>query len=122
MTASLSDLLTAAKNIATAINQASRTYLGVQGMQLAPNIKSAAVVVTGTGRLAVLSVITAHTGGMIYDSKDPGNTTEPMLSIPDVIGIYQINLPFDDGLLVVPVANQQVTISYSIGSAIGYTP
>lgn len=67
----------------------------------------------------MLSVLTSGSGGFIYDSNNPGVTTAPLCAISGTPGVYPINLPFNNGLLVVPGSGSSVTVSYTIGGAIG---
>jgi type II secretory pathway pseudopilin PulG len=123
MTASLSDLLSAAKNIAQAINDAARAYVGVQGSQVSNSVSASTQIVHGAGRLANINVIVAGTGaGVIYDTIDAGNSNNPnhrLAAIPMTVGSFFINTSFNDGLLVVPGTGQTVTVTYSTGSAAG---
>lgn len=124
MTASLADLLFAAKNIAQAINDAARTYLAVQGIQSAVALTASGVVVTGSGRLATVSVIaggSGSTGGTIYDTSTAGDTRFPIYAIPDPAGAYVVNLPFTRGLMLVPNTGATITLSYSTGTGTGLT-
>jgi hypothetical protein len=112
--ASLSDLLTTAKNIASAINGVAQTYVFVQGSQIRQNITAATVVRAGQGRLATVSVTTAGSGhGLIYDSDNTGTTTRPIYYIDNNVGVFLVNLPVVYGILVVPGSAQHVTVSYS---------
>ncbi|MDE2105633.1 MAG: hypothetical protein KGL39_50870, partial [Patescibacteria group bacterium] len=56
--ASLSDILTTAKNVVTAINNVSQTYLNVNGTKRVAKISTTTVVSTAQGRLATLSITT----------------------------------------------------------------
>lgn len=112
--ASLSDLLTTAKNIASAINGVAQTYVFVQGSQIRQNITAATVVSTGQGRLAMVSVTTAGSAhGAIYDSASTSITTRPIYHIDKVENVVFANLPVVYGILVVPGSGQAVTVSYS---------
>jgi hypothetical protein len=55
--ASLDDMLTTAKNIVTAINGVSQTYLNVNGSRISANITAATLLKTGSGRVAMVSII-----------------------------------------------------------------
>ena len=111
--ASLSDLLTTAKNIASAINGVAQTYVAVQGARVQQNITASTVVSTAAGRLAMVSVTTAGTSdGVIYDANDT-TTTRPIYHINNVEGVVFANLPVVYGIVVVPGTNQHVTVSYS---------
>lgn len=111
---SLSDLLTAAKNIASAINNVSQTYLDVQGAQNKAILSSATLVQSGKGRVASISVTTAGSAtGMIYDANLATSTTNPVYVIPEAVGLYVVNLPVSFGIVIVPGTDQVLTVSYS---------
>jgi hypothetical protein len=112
--ASLSDLLTTAKNIASAINGVAQTYVFVQGSRVSQNITAGIVVSSQPGRLATVSVTTAGTTtGTIYDSSSGSITTRPIYTIPNTVGVVFVNLPLAYGIVVVPGTDQAVTVSYS---------
>lgn len=112
--ASLSDLLTTAKNIASAINGVAQTYVFVQGAQIRQNITAATVVRAGQGRLATVSVTTAGSAvGTIYDSASTSIVTRPIYTIPNTVGVVSVNLPVVYGVVVTPGTGQAVTVSYS---------
>ena len=113
---SLSDILTAAKNIAVAINNAAQIYLKVQGAQRSATMTSTTLVSGSQGRLASISVVTAgSTSGTIYDSSSIGNLVNPLAIITNTLGVRVINMPYDTGLVVVPGTGMSVIISYSEG-------
>ena len=112
--ASLSDILTTAKNIATAINGVAQTYVSVQGAKIYQNITTNLAVSNAPGRLATVSVTTAGTTtGTIYDAAATGITTRPIYTIPNTVGVVFVNLPLAYGLVVAPGTGQAVTVSYS---------
>ena len=85
---SLSDILTAAKNIVTAINNAAQSYTNVQGAQSLAGITSATVVKAAAGRVVVVSVVVAGSGaGAIYDAN--GASVRAML---ERLGVTPIDL------------------------------
>jgi len=112
---SLSDILTAIKNLVTAVATASNGYLNVQGQTNACGITTPTVVKTGTGRLAQIVLIDAGSAtGMVYDSVSTTNTTKPLYPIENSGGpAFVANMPYNLGLMVVPGAGQKVTVSYS---------
>jgi len=115
-TASISDVLTAIKNIVTALATAAQNYLNVQGAVNAANISSPTVVKTSAGRIASVSVLTAGSAtGLIYDGATLTATIKPVYVIPTSVGTepYVVNMPLSFGLLVVPGSGQVVTVSYS---------
>ena len=111
---SLTDILTAVKNIVTALNSSVQGYLNVNGAASKCGLSSATVVKTTGGRLSTVSVITGgSTVGYAYDSNSVSGTSLPLYVIPTTVGSAFVNLPFTNGLLVVPGTGQSVTVSYS---------
>ena len=112
--ASLSDLLTAAKNVATAINQAAQNYLNVQGAQNRSALAAATVIKTSAGRLCTVIVTTAGSAtGAIYDAISVTATSPIIYVIPNTVGVYVVNCPTSFGLVVAPGTGQVVTVSWS---------
>lgn len=112
--ASVSDVLTAFKNLVTALNNASQSYMQVNGQLCASGITAATVVKASAGRVAVVSVIVAGGAiGYIYDANALGVTGKPLYVIPMTVGVVVVNLPASFGILVVPGTSQTVTVSYS---------
>jgi hypothetical protein len=112
---SLSDILTAAKNVVTAISQLGQTYLKIQGTAKSDTITAPTLVYSGQCRLASISVITSSgsVNGMVYDSSNVSSLTSPMAIIEHPVGIKVINMPVNNGILVVPGAGMSVVVSYS---------
>lgn len=111
---SISDILTAAKNVVTAINQIGQTYLSVSGSSLASNITAATVVKSSQGRVCRVSVVVAGSGaGAIYDANSASATSNKLWTIPTTAGITEINLPVNNGIVVAPGTGQTIAISYS---------
>jgi hypothetical protein len=112
--ASLSDLLTAAKNIVQAISSLAQTYLNVQGAQNFAGLTAATVVKSSAGRIANISVIAAGSAaGAVYDSAVTGVTTKPLFVIPTTAGVYVVNLPASFGITISPGSGQTVSGSFS---------
>ena len=114
---SLTDILTATKNIVTAINGAAQTYLNVNGIATMSNITgTSGVLVKGSaGRIASISVIAATSGnaGAVYDAAVATSTTGRIGTIPTVPGVYVWNLPVTNGIVVVPGSGMTIAVSYS---------
>jgi hypothetical protein len=114
MAVSLSDILTATKNIVTALNNAAQTYLNVNGVSAQVNITATTLVKTGQGRLATVSIVTGGSAnGTIYDSNSTTSQTNPIFTIPNTPGVIFLNCPIANGILVVPASGQVVTVTYS---------
>jgi hypothetical protein len=111
---SLSDLLTALKNVVTALANATLAYRQVNGISTAEAIIAPRIVKATAGRVASISVIVAgSTPGVIYDASQIGIITGPICGIPNTLGVTFINLPTDTGIVVVPGTGQTVTVSWS---------
>lgn len=112
--AGLSDILTSAQNIASALSTLAQTFLNVQGSQNLAGIAAATLVQSGPGRIAVVSVTTAATAtGAIYDANAASATTNLIYTIPKTVGVYIVNFPLSFGLVVAPGAGMTVSVSYS---------
>ena len=111
---SISDILTAAKNIASALNQLGQTYLSVEGSQLYSDITSATLVKEGQGRIARVVVVVAGSGaGAVYDANNASATTNKLVTLATTVGVTEINLPVNNGIVVAPGTGQTVAIVYS---------
>lgn len=120
---SISDILTASKNLVTAVNGLGQTYLKVNGVVRSVSATGVTPVLisSGQGRLASISV-TASSGnntGMIYDlsSTDPAGIViaNSLCFIDHLKGVTYVNLPYNNGLVVVPGTGMTVVVSYSEG-------
>jgi hypothetical protein len=112
--ASLSDVLTVAKNIVQAISALAQGYLNVQGAQNFAGLAAATVVKSSAGRIANISVIVAGSAtGAVYDSAATGNTAKPLFIIPMTVGVTVVNLPASFGITIVPGTGQTVSGSFS---------
>jgi hypothetical protein len=111
--ASLDDLLTVGKNIVTAINGLSQTYLSVNGSRLTAEITTDTLVKNGAGRVAVVSVIVGGAAGAIYDTTNVASPVNQIYVTPTTVGTYYINLPVNNGIVASPGAGQTLTGSYS---------
>lgn len=112
--ASLSDILTATKNVVTALNQLGQTFLDVQGSQSYTNITAPTLVKSGQGRIARLVVVVAGSGtGAVYDAASAAATSDKLLTIPTTIGVVEANIPVNNGIVVAPGTGQTVAIVYS---------
>lgn len=112
--ASLTDLLTAAKNIVTAINGLGQTYLNVQGALSYTDLTATTLVHNGAGRVCNIVVTTAGSApGSVYDSTNTASPSNKIYVIPNTVGVYTVNFPVNYGIVVVPGTGQVVSISHS---------
>jgi hypothetical protein len=115
--ASLSDILTAAKNLVTSVNQLGQTYLKINGTVRSPTITATTLASSGQGRLASVSVVVAGSSPcLIYDSNATTSLTSGLAAVTNVIGVTVINMPYNNGLVVVPGTGMTVVVSYSEGA------
>ncbi len=115
---SLSDILTAAKNVVTSVNQLGLTYLRIQGTVRSVTMTSSTLVTSGQGRLASVSVVVAGSSAcVIHDiSTTTTNATTPLAAVTNAIGVTVINMPYNNGLYVVPGTGMTVVVTYSDGA------
>ena len=112
--ASTDDLLTAQKGFVTATNNSTQTMLQVNGISPAYGLTATTVVKTGAGRLAKVSIIVAGSAnGTAYDATSASVTTAPIYMIPMTVGVVEVNMPFQNGLVVAPGSGQTVSVSYA---------
>ncbi len=114
--ASTTDLLSSLKALVLALNNATQTYLNVNGLTVTTAISAPTVVKTTSGRIVNISVTTAGSAvGHVYDANQLGATTKPLYIIPMAIGTtpYEVNLPASIGLLIVPGTGQTLAASWS---------
>lgn len=115
MSTSLSDIFTTAKNIVVAINALASNYLSVQGSQNFAGLTAPTVVSTSGGRVARISVTVAGSApGLVYDGASLTALSKPLAVIADTVGVYEVNLPTNFGLVVIPGSGQTVAGSYSV--------
>lgn len=112
--ASLSDMLTAVKNLVTALNGAAQNFLNVQGSTNAANISSPTVIKAAAGRVATISILTAGTAvGYIYDATTVSDTSKPIVPLLNYAGVYSAPVAFNFGIVVSPGAGQLVSVGFS---------
>jgi hypothetical protein len=112
--ASLSDILSAIKNLVLSCNAIAQNYLNVEGSTIASAIGVPTVVKASAGRVARVSVtVNGSAAGTIYDGATLNATTKPIYIIPEAVGLNVVKLPCAFGILVVPGSGMIVSVSYS---------
>lgn len=112
--ASLSDILTAAKNLVIAFNSNTQALLQINGTSNYAGIRTATVVKNAPGRIVTVSILIAgSTYGTIYDGAALGATMRPIAPIPNSIGMLSVAISCAYGILVVPGTGQTVSVGYS---------
>lgn len=113
---SLSDMLTAVKNLVTGLATLAQNYLNVQGAQNFAGITVPTVIKASSGRIVRISVTSGGSStGFVYDGAALGATTKPLYVIPMAVGTepYEVNMPASFGILVVPGTGMTVAGSWS---------
>ena len=79
------------------------------------NITSAAVVKANPGVLVTITVLVAGAAGAAYDATSTsGNTAADQICvIPATVGIYTLQWPCFNGIVIAPGASQVVSVAYS---------
>ena len=100
------------------INQ-NGALITAQGTKTFINITAATLVKVGTGRVAKVSVIAPSTAGSsnaaVADKASTSGISNANLIavIPDVVGVYNVDMPCSNGIVLVPGgAGQVLAISY----------
>ena len=106
--ASLDDLLTATKNVVTALNSEAQTTINLAGAR-----NSLSLV---PGRVCVVSIIVAGSStGTIYDASNTATATSAraIATIPNTVGVFTLNFPVAYGIVVTTGTGMTAAISYS---------
>ena len=114
MAASLDTIVTNIQNLANAVFTASTNYSNVNGLQDFFNVTAATVIRTGNGRICRVSVIVAGSAaGTVYDANSTTDTSRPIYKISNALGITDVSLPVQYGVMIVPGTGQTVAGSFS---------
>lgn len=118
--ASLDDLLTASKNIVTALNGINGTFSRFLGnvTSTALSAGSNTLVVSGRGRLVNFVVLDGGSAdGFIYNTTDTGSppAANQLVVTPQTIGVYSVGVVFTNGLVVSPGTGQVISVTYYLG-------
>lgn len=120
--ASLDDVVTVQKNgviavnaLVQALNSFREIYQSFVGDSTYIGISADSLIVSGGGRLVVVSVVAGAAGGFIHDcaSVADADTSNVIYAIPDTLGAVTVNFPFLNGLVVKPATGSIVSISYT---------
>lgn len=120
--ANLDDIVTVQKNGVVAVNslvqsltQFKDIYESFVGTNSFTGIESDSLIYSGVGRVVNINVVAAASGGTIHDASTVANAANSnvICLIPSTTGIYTINFPFSNGLVVKPAATSRVSVSYT---------
>lgn len=92
------------------------SLVAVDGRNSALNISTATVVKASSGRLVRINVVTAGTtAGTANDTTTTGGAaaSNEIFSIPNTIGVYFLDWPITNGIVIVPGTGQVIAVSYN---------
>jgi len=116
--ASITDILTALKNVSTAINGWTTTQQTLAGTQNLANITAATLIKAGPGRFVGISIVVqGSTEGYVYDANSVSaaaavNKIYPVLHTK-AIDYYPTGIPTALGLVVIPGTGQTLAVNYA---------
>jgi hypothetical protein len=119
--ANLDDIVTVLKNgvvamndLTAALNAFRQVYSSVVGDRTYLGVTDDSLVYTGAGRL-VSVLVTGTNGGTIHDAATVATATAAnvIYNLPATANLYQVNVPFFEGLVVNPGSSVTVSLTYS---------
>lgn len=116
MTASLSDILTTQKNAVVGVNNISDTLYNLEGFRNSREVSTTTLLQPGDSWVARVSVIVAgSTTGIIYDAPSVGlaGTGNRLYVIQNTVGIQEVKLPANQGIVVQPGTGMILCVSFS---------
>jgi hypothetical protein len=118
MAASLDDILTTQKNGVVALGAIQRALNADIATYTTPVATGSTFVIAGSGRLLRVSVLVAgSTTGFVHNSATPTGAaaSNALVACSNTIGVYEANVVFNAGLVIVPGTGQSVSITYTLG-------
>jgi len=116
MTASLADILTTQKNAVIGVNNISDTLYNLEGYRNSAEVSTVTLLQQGDSWVARISVIVAgSTTGLIYDAPSTGlaGTGNRLYVIQNTVGIQEVKLPANKGIVVEPGTGMILCVSFS---------
>ena len=114
--ASLSDILTTAQNIVRAFNTFTQSNVQLSGSTNTFNLSNTTSIKAGSGRIVTVSVTTGGTtvGGLYDAANATGATSDTLLIVvPTTVGVYPVNMTYQNGLVFIPGGGQSAAICYT---------
>jgi len=115
--ASLDDILTTQKNGVIAINNLAQTNNRMLGTTTTSVITASSLVINGSGYLVRYSILVAGAAGTINNANSVANSSSSnaLCATQATVGIFNVGMPFVNGLVVKPGTGQSVAVTYSVG-------
>lgn len=114
--ATIDDIYSVLQNAVQAINGLTQAYLNNEGQASLEGLTATALIKKGRGRIARVAVTTAGTTvGSVYDaaSTSLATTATLLVTIPNTVGIVDVSMPYESGLVITPGSGQVLSVSYS---------
>lgn len=115
---SLTDIFSAVKNAVVALNAIGQGIYQNNPQFTSATVTAATLVIAGKGRLHSYTVVVAGSGdGLINDASTTGGAAAANALTPTIktLGVYAVDLVFDDGLVIAPGTGQSINVTYSLG-------
>lgn len=115
--ANLDDILTTIKNTNNQLSAWVSVQRRTQGNLTSSVITAPTLIITGAGRLVSMTVIAGGSSGAIYNSAtvSAAAATNELVVIPTTVGIVQLGMEFNAGLVVSPGSGQTLVVTYYSG-------
>ena len=117
--ASLDDIATIQKNGVLAVNTVNQTLTRYFGTNTSNTYDASAVVYPAPGRLVNVSVTVAGSAaGAIHNCTTVAAATaaNKLAVVGNTLGVVELNLLFNTGLVIVTGTGQQFNVTYSVGT------
>lgn len=116
MATSLDDILTTQKNGVIGINGVADTMYNLEGYRNSREVSATTFLQGGDSWVARVSVIVAgSTTGLIYDAPSVAlaGTGNRLYVIQNTVGIQEVKLPANQGIVVAPGTGMILCVSFS---------
>jgi hypothetical protein len=110
--ASLSDILSTAKNLVAVVGSLNKPQ------QTSTTVTATTLVLVGTGTLVGYSVTVAgSTAGTINNAVTTATAaaSNVLVAVPAAVAVAQVNIAFSQGLVIVPGTGQSINVTYCLG-------
>lgn len=117
--ASLDDIATIQKNGVLAVNTVNQTLTRYFGTNTSQTYAASAVVSTNPGRLVNVSITLAgSSSGAIHNCTTVAAATaaNKLAVVGNTLGVVNLNLLFNTGLVIITGTGQQFNVTYSVGT------
>jgi hypothetical protein len=93
----------------------NNVLVSTQNDRTVPGVTGATIITTGAARLHTINVVVAGSAaGAAYDAATvpAGTAATQLISIPNALGSYPVNMQVTNGIVVTPGAGQTLAVSW----------